>query len=744
MARRAAKLPSKSELLEFINNSPSRVGKREIARAFQIGADQRIELKAMLREMADEGLIERGRRRRLMTAGRLPPVAVIEITAVDTDDGDLLARPAVWDSDDKPPPIRLRVDKKLRGPALGKGDRVLARLSKAGDGYTAKTIRRLPASARQVLGQFMQVGREFRVQPVDRRQKHDYVVAQSHRNGAANGELVLADVLPGQRLGLREARVVERLGQLGDHRSRSLIAIHASGLPISFSEAALAEARKAKPVTLGKRADLRDLPLLTIDGANARDFDDAVWAAPDESPGNKGGWKVIVAIADVAHYVRPDSALDRAARARGNSVYFPDRVVPMLPEELSNDLCSLREGEDRAVLAVAMWFDRNGHKQRHEFMRALIRSAGRLTYGQVQAARDGAPDDKTAPLLDDVIAPLYGAYAAIAKARDKRQPLALDLPERQVILDDDGNVAAIRRRERLDSHRLIEDFMIAANVCAAETLEQVKQPCMYRIHAEPDREKVRALKDFLHSIGFAVTLGEVVRPALFNRVLLKARDTPHLETASLAILRSQMQAAYDPANIGHFGLALRRYAHFTSPIRRYADLLVHRALIAGLRLGAGGLSEAEAADFAAIAEQISNAERRAMEAERDAVDRFVAAFMAGRVGATFTGRVGGVTRAGLFVSLDETGADGLVPISTLGPDYYIHDEERKTLTGEQSGDGYRLGDKVDVRLLEATPVTGGLIFEMLTPPQPLGTPRRSGRKTVQRAGRRPAKRGRRR
>ena len=450
---------------------------------------------------------------------------------------------------------------------------------------------------------------------------------------------------------------------------------------------------------------------------------------------------MIVAIADVAHYVRPDSALDRAARARGNSVYFPDRVVPMLPEKLSNDLCSLREGEDRAVLAVAMWFDRNGHKQRHEFMRALIRSAGRLTYTQVQAAHDGETDDKTGPLLDTVIRPLFGAYRAIEKARDKRQPLALDLPERQVILDDDGNVEAIRRRERLDSHRLIEDFMIAANVCAAETLEQVKQPCMYRVHAEPDREKIRALKDFLHSIGFTVTLGEVVRPALFNRVLLKAQDTPHLETASLAILRSQMQAAYDPANIGHFGLALRRYAHFTSPIRRYADLLVHRALIAGLRLGAGGLTAAEAEHFAAIAEQISNAERRAMEAERDAVDRFVAAFMSKRVGATFAGRVAGVTRAGLFVSLDETGADGLVPISTLGPDYYIHDEERKTLTGEQSGEGYRLGDKVEVRLLEATPVTGGLIFEMLTPPQPMATSRRPGRKTK---GKRPPKRGRKR
>ena len=743
MARRAAKLPSKSELLEFINDSPSRVGKREIARAFHIGADQRVELKALLREMAEEGLIERGRRRRLVTAGSLPPVAVIEITAVD-EDGDLLTKPAVWDSEDKPPPIRLRVDKRLRGPALGKGDRVLARLTKAGDGYAAKTIRRLPASARQVLGQFMQVGKEFRIQPVDRRQKYDYLVAPAHRNGAAKGELVLADVLPGQRLGLREARVVERLGQLGDHRSLSLIAIHASGLPISFSEAALAEAKKAKPVTLGKRTDLRDLPLVTIDGADARDFDDAVWAAADDTPGNKGGWKVIVAIADVAHYVRPDGALDRAARARGNSVYFPDRVIPMLPEELSNDLCSLREGEDRPVLAVAMWFDRNGHKQRHEFMRALIRSVGRLTYTQVQAAQDGAPDDKTGPLLDTVIRPLFSAYRAIEKARDKRQPLALDLPERQVILDDNGNVEAIRRRERLDSHRLIEDFMIAANVCAAETLEQVKQPCMYRVHAEPDREKVRALKDFLHTIGFTVTVGEVMRPALFNRVLLKAQDTPHLETASLAILRSQMQAAYDPANIGHFGLALRRYAHFTSPIRRYADLLVHRALIAGLRLGAGGLSEAEAEHFAAIAEQISNAERRAMEAERDAVDRFVAAFMSKRVGANFAGRVAGVTRAGLFVSLDETGADGLVPISTLGPDYYIHDEERKTLTGEQSGEGYRLGDKVEVRLLEATPVTGGLIFEMLTPPQPLGTSRRSGRKTPQRAGRRPVKRGRKR
>ena len=465
------------------------------------------------------------------------------------------------------------------------------------------------------------------------------------------------------------------------------------------------------------RTDLRSTPLLTIDPVDARDHDDAVYAEPDTDPRNDGGWVVIVAIADVAHYIRSGTKLDREAQLRGNSVYFPDRVVPMLPEKISNDLCSLREGQERPCLAVRMVFDKHGEKQGHTFMRAMMKSAAKLSYQEAQAAIDGNVSDKCKPLMARALKPLWEAYAAVSKARDKRGPLDLDLPERKILLDDKGRVANVVTPERLDAHRLIEEFMIQANVAAAETLEEKRTSLVYRVHDAPSAEKLKGLKDFLETLDMKVPHAGELKPAAFNVILAKAKDLPVPELVNEVILRSQSQAEYNPKNIGHFGLNLKKYAHFTSPIRRYADLIVHRALVRALGLGPDGITDEDISRLAAIAKAISDAERRAMAAERETTDRLIAAHLLDRVGATFPARISGVTRSGLFVRLKDTGADGYIPISSLGNDYYHHVEAAHALVGARTGEGYRMGDTVEVRLLEVVPSAGALKFEMITPGQ---------------------------
>jgi ribonuclease R len=711
---RKAPFPTREQVAEFIRESPTPVGKREIARAFGITGADRIPLKALLKELEKDGAVDRGRGRRLSQPGTLPEVAVVQVTGTDAD-GEVLAKPVMWKGDGEPPVIYLAPDRHGT-PALARGDRVLARLTRSGENsYDGRPIRRLAGAPKRVLGIYELAGEDGRLRPTDRRVKTDFRVTREDSGGARPGELVLAEVLHTHRLGSLQARVVERLGRMGEPRSISLISIHEHDIPTEFPSQAIALAEAATVPPLGQRTDLRQIPLVTIDGADARDFDDAVWAEADSDPENKGGWHILVAIADVARYVRGGDALDKAAHARGNSVYFPDRVVPMLPEALSNGLCSLRPNEDRACLAVHMWIDAEGRKLRHQFVRGLMRSTARLTYDQVQAARDGRPDETTAPLLDKVIAPLYGAFAALLAARAKRGTLDLDLPERQVVIGEDGKVASIRTRARYDSHKLIEEFMIAANVAAAESLEQKRWPCMYRVHDAPDPAKIEALRGFLETIGLHLPRGQVIRPIAFTRLLARAAETPFAAMVNELVLRTQSQAVYAPENIGHFGLALRRYAHFTSPIRRYADLLVHRALIGALDLpGAEDWLPPEAgAHFEEIGAHISATERRAATAERDATDRYTAAFLAERLGEAFRGRVTGVTRFGLFVRLDESGGDGLVPISSLPADFYDHDEGRHALVGRRWGRIYSLGDIVLVRLVEAEAVTGGLVLELL-------------------------------
>lgn len=713
--------PSKEKILDFIRSSDSEVGKREIARAFKLKGQDRIQLKKILRQLTDDGLIEKGHGKSLKDPSRLPPVTVIDIIDQDTD-GELLGRPAQWDSKTPAPQIVLAPGEgsgRRGGTAIGIGARVLARLKKMPDEtYEARIIKALGQSAHKILGVFRKgsTEREGRVKPVDRKTRYEIIVDRKDSRDAKPGELVTVEVKGGHKHGTKRGRVLEVLGDVSDQRSVSLIAIHTHGIPMGFSEDEEKQAQKAKQPALGRRTDLRDLPLVTIDPDDARDFDDAVCAEADPSESNPGGWIVHVAIADVAHFVRPHTPLDLGARKRGNSCYFPDRVVPMLPERLSNELCSLRPLEDRPSMVARMVFDHAGRKIAHTFLRGLMTSKARLTYTQAQRAIDGTPDDITAPLLDSSLKPLWAAYRALSHARDKRGPLDFDLPEHKIILSEDGQVERIGFRERLDAHRLIEEFMIQANVCAAETLEQKKAPFIYRVHDAPSDEKFVALRDFLGSLDIKMPANQVLKPEHFNGILEKAKGTPHEAMIGEVVLRSQSQAVYATDNLGHFGLNLRRYSHFTSPIRRYADLVVHRALIRYCDLGGDGLTQDEIETMTQTAESITTFERRAMAAERDSADRYVASYLADRVGAIFKGRVAGVTRFGLFIKLDETGADGIVPMKSLDDDFYHHDENGHALIGERNGGAYRLGQKVSVKLVEAAPLTGGLRFELLTAP----------------------------
>jgi ribonuclease R len=724
--------PTKRQILDFINESPTPVGKREIARAFGIRGGDRVALKALLKELQDEGLLDRGRKRQVRPAGTLPPVLIIDVVDI-TSDGDVLCRPSRWEEDSPPPAIYLRAGKR-RTPAPGKGDRVLARVDRTGrNTYSAEAIRVLGSGPQTLLGIYEQRESGGIIRPTARGRASEYTVAADDRNDAQSGEVVAIEVLSRGRRALR-ARVIARIGPIDDPRTFSLIAIHSRDIPTEFSPDALAQAAAAGPVGPKGRTDLRDIPLVTIDGADARDYDDAVWAAPDED--GKGGWQIIVAIADVAAYVRPGDAIDRDAVSRGTSVYFPDRVVPMLPEEISNGWCSLLPGEDRGCLAVRMSIDAEGNLRKHVFTRGVMRSAARLTYDQVQKAKDGYPDDKTGPLMQTVIEPLYGAYRALLAAREKRGTLDLDLPELAVVLGEDGHVAQIEPRARHDSHKLIEEFMIAANVAAAESLEAKGAPVMYRVHEPPSMEKLEGLRHSLSALGYKLIKG-AVRPIHFSGILARAAQEGNAKLVNDLVLRSQSKAVYGPENYGHFGLALARYCHFTSPIRRYPDLLVHRALIAAHRLGDGGLPEGSAEQFEDLGEKLSIAERRAESAEREARERYVTAFLSDKVGATFPGRISGVTRFGLFVTLDGIGADGLVPISTLPWDYYVYDDALNRLVGRDSGQVFSLGEAVTVALREANTDTGGLVFELKDGGS--NAPRRkTGKKLSVRPGRKPA------
>ncbi|NVN86651.1 MAG: ribonuclease R [Rhodopseudomonas sp.] len=720
--KREVSFPDRDAIVAFIRAQAGKVGTREIAREFGLKNADRAELKRILRDLADTGVIKKyGKKIAEPTA--LPPTLVADITARDAD-GELIATPAEWDEQDgEAPKIRIHVPKRTAPSAVpGIGDRALLHVEKPSErdklaAYRGRVIKVVDHTKARILGIFRALpGGGGRLIGVDKKQAgRELNIAKADAGGAEDGDLVSVDLIRSRGFGLASGRVKERLGSLATEKAVSLIAIHSHEIPQDFSAEAIREAEAAKPATLKGREDWRELPLVTIDPPDAKDHDDAVHAEPDSDPGNKGGCIVHVAIADVAYYVRPGSALDADALRRGNSVYFPDRVVPMLPERISNDLCSLIPNAPRGALAVRMVIDASGRKRSHSFHRILMRSAAKLSYAQAQAAIDGRPDDTTGPLLEPILKPLYAAYDIVKRGRDERDPLDLDLPERKILLKPDGTVDRVVVPERLDAHKLIEEFMILANVAAAEMLEKKALPLIYRVHDEPSVEKVHNLQEFLKTLDLSFTKAGALRPALFNRVLAQVKGHDAEPLVNEVVLRSQAQAEYASENYGHFGLNLRRYAHFTSPIRRYADLVVHRALIRALALGDGALPETETVEtLAEVAAQISVTERRAMKAERETADRLIAHFLADRIGASFQGRISGVTRAGLFVKLSDTGADGLIPIRTLGTEYFNYDEARHALVGTRSGAMHRLGDVVDVRLVEAAPVAGALRFELLS------------------------------
>ncbi|MEG3145891.1 RNB domain-containing ribonuclease [Sphingomonas sp. RT2P30] len=757
--RPPAGLPTRQQILDFIVSSDVPAGKREIARAFGLTAQEKIALKAQLKDMADEGLIDGGGGRAFHKLGGLPKVTVLRIVDAD-DSGTIWAVPERWEADTPAP--RLRVRERKSG-SLGVGDRILARTEEAGKGWIAHPMKQLARGEELVLGVLHEEGGRLWLQGVEKRERRDFQVSDA--GGAEPGDLVLAE--KAGRPPRITVRVTERLGDPFAPRSFSLIAIHKLGIPDVFAPETIEEAEQVAQQPLGEgRDDLTHIPIVAIDPADARDHDDAVWAAPDDDPANEGGWQAIVAIADVSFYVRPGSALDKDARRRGNSVYFPDRVVPMLPEILSADVCSLKEGADRAALVCHLRIGKGGALKSWRFTRAVVRIAANIAYEDAQAIIDdeplpfgggvgaglptstdgdlggpGAhpptPSRKREGELREILKPLWACWRALYKARAARAPLDLDLPERRVVLDEKGRIMSVAPRERLDAHKLIEDYMIAANVAAAKALEAKKAPVMYRVHEPPSREKLIALKDYLATFGVEFALGQVIRPGTFNHILDRIGEVDFRPQVMEQVLRTQTQAYYAPINAGHFGLALGSYGHFTSPIRRYADLLVHRSLVAAYNLGPGGLSAGEAAAMEQIGQSISTLERRAMEAERDTIDRYVAAFLAERIGETVSARITGVVNFGVFATVEGVGGDGLLPVRDLGTEYFRFDEGARTLTGESSGTEFALGQRLELRLAEANPVTGALRFELVDAPASRGraTPGKKPHREIKRRGR---------
>ncbi len=690
-------LPDRQAILDFIATQKTSVGKREIAKAFGLHAQDKIALKSLLKEMMEAGELETGPGRNLHKGGGLPKVTVVRIA--DTADGQAIAVPDRWDHPGPPP--RLRVIEGRRRGAFGLGDRLLARIEEQGSGSVAFPMKALAKSEEYILGILRREPLGWRLVPVDKKARSDLAI--SDPGDAQPGDLVLAE--PSGRPPRVTGRVVEVLGDPFLPRAFSLIAIHAKGIPHRFDESTLEEAERIAEQPLGPREDLRALPFLTIDPSDARDHDDAVWAAPD--PDHKGQFRAIVAIADVSFYVRPGTALDRSARSRGNSVYFPDRVVPMLPEILSAHACSLVANEDRAVMACHLHIDADGKLLSWRFTRAVIRCVANIAYEEAQATMDSGAGE-----FLPVLQPLWDCWAALKSARDKREPLALELPEKRVVLDEQGRIAGIAVREHLAAHQVIEDYMIAANVAAARALEKKKAACIFRCHEAPSREKLLTLRDYLETLGQNLAMGQVTRPAIFNRILARAKEGEHYEEVSQQVLRTQTQAYYTPENVGHFGLSLSSYAHFTSPIRRYADLVVHRSLAAAYRLGDGGLHAEEDKTLSKTADHISMTERRAMEAERDTIDRYVASYLSTKVGEVLKTRITGVAKFGFFATVEGLGGDGLVPVSTLGEERFVFDEDARILEGTESGTRYVVGQRLDLRLVEASPITGALRYEL--------------------------------
>ena len=612
------------------------------------------------------------------------------------------------------------------------GDRIAVRVSGVDsrgrkEGALVEVLER---RTRQVAGRFsFESGVGF-IQPDNSRISHRIVIPANACGGAKSGDLVVAEIVePPTAHADPVGRVTQILPETGAAGTAIELAIASHGLSQEFPAAALREARrfgKTVPTsTEGGRVDVRELPLVTIDGEDARDFDDAVYAEA-----TRGGFRLLVAIADVSHYVAPGSALDAEARERATSVYFPGRVIPMLPEQLSNHLCSLMPDVERLCMVCDMNVTGEGKVTRARFYPGLMRSSARLTYSRVAAAlveRDPSMRRELAAALP-VLETLHEVYHALRRHREARGALDFEAPEVKVLVDDSGQVTDIRAFPRNDAHRLIEECMIAANVEAAKFLKKHRMPALFRIHGVPEEDRIADLKRFLAMRGVHLETGQELEPARLQKVLQQVADRPDAAVLENAIIRSLPQALYQPLNIGHFGLALSEYVHFTSPIRRYPDLLVHRAIRHAISGGTAADFEHPAKEMEVLGQECSLRERKADEAARSVVAFLKCEFMKDRVGEEFDAVATGVTDFGVFVQLKQWQVDGLVHVTSLPRDYFRFHEDDRMLVGERSGQRYGIGDELRVRLIRVDPAERKIDFELV---EKLGSafhPRRRERK----------------
>ncbi len=580
---------------------------------------------------------------------------------------------------------------------LWDGDRIAVRTSESPRGREGHLVEILSRGKATIVGRFRRErGIDWVLEDGDERT--DVLIGRGESLGAKPSEIVRVEVLEYPTKNSHAVgRVIEIVGRADQPGIETEVAMIAHGIPHDWPEETLAEARalpsEVQESSKAGREDLRGLPLVTIDGADARDFDDAVFAEPQGD-----GWRLLVAIADVSHYVQPDTPLDREARLRGTSVYFPDRVVPMLPEELSNGLCSLNPHVDRLCFVCEMAVSTKGEVTRSRFFDGVMRSHARLTYEEAaEILASSVPRGKHAA-LKPALEHLNAVYEALRERRERRGAIDFHLKENKIQLDERGKVESVRPVERLVTHKLIEECMVAANVESARRMKRAKIPGLYRVHEGPEEERLEELVLFLQTFGFKLGSASKVEPKELNRIIESVAGRPEAELIETVILRSLKQARYQPQNVGHFGLALAEYAHFTSPIRRYPDLLVHRAIRwvekhrgpKGFRYSLGEMEQ--------LGEHTSRTERRADEATRDVAEQLKCIFLKDHVGDTFDVIVSSVVAFGLFVRVPELHVDGLVHVTALPRDYYHRDPTGTVLAGERSGNKYRLTDKLRVRL----------------------------------------------
>jgi ribonuclease R len=683
-------IPSRNELLDFLTETGRPVKADAILKAFGLkGQRLRSLLDDRLHGMLRAGQIMENRRHEYCLMAKLDLVTG-EVSG--HRDGFGFVIPDEGEDD-----IYLSA-REMR--ALFDGDRVAVKVvgTDRRGRPEGRLVEVLERGMREIAGQFKRERGIGVVIPDNPRISHRILIAKGESGNARNGEMVVAEILDfPTHVDPPTGRITKVIGAPDQKGIATDIAIHSNAIPFEWPAAVRREIRKFGKTVPSQakegRVDLRDIDLVTIDGADARDFDDAVYC---EQSGK--GWRLLVAIADVSHYVEIGSELDKEATVRGTSVYFPDRVVPMLPEVLSNGLCSLNPKVDRLCMVCEMRIEKDGKVTRSKFMEAVMRSKARLTYGEVNAFLTGESEKAVPKPLHGAVRELHALYKEMAKARSRRGAIELDLPQTRFRLDDKGAIEDIVVESRNDAHRLIEECMIAANVQAAKFIRKHRIPGLYRVHPKPDPDRFDELRLYLLSLGLKVPHPDHVEPRQFNKLLQQVEGRPDSAAISMAMLRSLTHAEYTPLNVGHFGLALDAYAHFTSPIRRYPDLLVHRAIRHILRGGKPGKYDYDARAMERLGTVTSSHERRAEEATREVEAWLKCQYMLDHVGNDYMGVITGVTNFGVFVQLEELLIDGLVHVTSLDNDYYKFESGSRQLVGERTGKTYSLGEEMRVRV----------------------------------------------